>query len=147
MLRRLSAAPVLRFGVVGVAMSALHLVVFHLVAGRLVAELANLVAFLVVTQVNFVVSDRFTWASRRVATLSTRELALRVLAFNGTAASGFALNALAFSAAYRLLGAGDTASAVVGVLAGAGATFLLSSRLVFRRAAVAPAPALAPAPH
>lgn len=141
MLRRLLGSPVLRFGVVGLAMSALHLVVFHLVAGRLVAELANLVAFLVVTQVNFVVSDRFTWASRRTVGRPLRERALRVLAFNGTAASGFALNALAFSAAYRLLGAGETTSAVVGVLAGAGATFLLSSRFVFRRATVALAPA------
>lgn len=136
MLRRLSSSPVLRFGVVGVAMSALHLAVFHLVVGATVAELANLVAFLVVTQVNFLVSDRWTWASRRGATTSVGAQALRLLAFNGTAAVGFALNAVAFSTAYRLLDVPATPSAVVGVLAGAGATFLLSSRLVFRRTPV-----------
>ena len=141
MLRRLSASPLVRFGVVGVMMSALHLVVFHLVAGRTVAELANLVAFLVVTQVNFLVSDRWTWASRRGAARTVRTQALRLLAFNGTAASGFALNAVTFSAAYRLLDVPATPSAVLGVVAGAGATFLLSSRFVFRRVPAALAPA------
>lgn len=133
MLRTVAASPLLRFAVVGSAMSALHLVVFHLLLGRTVAELANLVAFLVVTQVNFVVSDRWTWASRRVHGRAVRVQVARLLAFNATAASGFALNALAFSAAYRLLGLPATPSALVGIVAGAGATFLLSSRLVFRR--------------
>lgn len=140
MLRRLLATPVVRFGVVGVAMSALHLVVFHLVVGATVAELANLVAFVVVTQVNFLVSDRWTWASRRVRSRSSRQQALRLLAFYGTAASGFLLNALAFSVSYRLLDLGATPSAVVGVGTGAGATFLLGSRFVFRRLPAVPAP-------
>ncbi|SDO74744.1 Putative flippase GtrA (transmembrane translocase of bactoprenol-linked glucose) [Klenkia soli] len=138
MLHVLRTSPVLRFAVVGVAMSALHLAVFHLLAGRVVAELANVVAFLVVTQVNFAVSDRWTWASRRVAGRPLRAQLARLLAFNATAASGFALNALAFSVAFRLLGLGATPSALVGIVAGSGATFLLSSRLVFRRSPAIP---------
>ncbi len=133
MLHTLRTSPVPRFAVVGLAMSALHLAVFHLLSGRVVAELANLVAFLVVTQVNFAVSDRWTWASRRVPGGLLRERTARVLAFNAMAASGFAVNALVFSVAFRVLGLGATAGALVGIVAGAGATFLLSSRVVFRR--------------
>ena len=134
-------SPIWRFAVVGVVMSGTHLLVFTALADRLVAELANVVAFLVVTQLNFVVSDRWTWSSRRVRGRSMRARLAQVVAFNATAASGFALNAVAFSVALRVLGLPATPSALVGIVAGAGATFLLSSRLVFRRAPAGSLPA------
>ncbi|MBB3675581.1 GtrA family protein [Modestobacter versicolor] len=137
MLRALRSATVVRFAVVGVAMTVLHLAVFRLASGWVVAEAANVVAFLVATQVNFAVSYYWTWSSRRTPGRETVGSVLRRAAlFNGSAAAGFGVNAAVFSLAYRVIGTTAMTSALVGTVASAGASFLLSSRLVFRRPAL-----------
>jgi putative flippase GtrA len=134
MLRALCHASAVRFAVVGLAMTALHLAVFRAVSPFVVAEAANLTAFVLVTQVNFAVSYWWTWSSRRVAGEETvRSVLSRVAAFNGTAAVGFGANAVVFSLAYRVVGTTSMVAAVVATSVSAAASFLLSSLVIFRR--------------
>jgi putative flippase GtrA len=133
MLRALCASTGPRFAVVGLAMTVLHLSVFRLMASRSVAEVANVVAFLVVTQINFSLSHYWTWSSRRVAAEETvRAVLRRALVFNGSAALAFSVNAAVFSLAYRGVGTSSMVSALVATVASAAASFLLSSRVAFR---------------
>src|SRR4028119_2218574 len=152
-----------RFAVVGLAMTALHLVIFTLVLPWSVPETANVVAFLTAPQVNFALSYSWTWSSRRPPGRETVGYVIRrAFLFNGSALLGFSLNAVVFSTAYRIVGmpplggargaparCGLTAgvfppacrivgmprlgSAVVATAASAAASFLLSSRVVFTR--------------
>jgi putative flippase GtrA len=137
MLRALSAArrsAGTRFAVVGAAMTVLHLAVFTAASTRVPVEAANVVAFLLVTQVNFVVSYRWTWASRRVPGREpVRAVVRRAVVFNGSAALTFGVNAAVLSLAYRVAGATPLVSAVVATVVSAGASFLMSSRVVFAR--------------
>jgi putative flippase GtrA len=57
----------------------------------------------------------------------------RAVLFNGSAGLGFGVNAAVFSTAHRLVGLSPLESAVVATFAGAAASFLLSSRVVFVR--------------
>lgn len=137
MLRALCRAQTTRFAVVGLAMTALHLAVLQLVLPVAVAEVANVVAFLTATQVNFALSYFWTWSARRPLGHETAGYVLRrALLFNGSATLGFGVNAVVFSAAHRLAGLGPTASALVATVASAVASFLLSSRVVFARRSV-----------
>lgn len=132
MLRALVRAPAVRFVVVGLAMTVLHLVVFGLLEPYTVPEVANVVAFVCVTQVNFAISYSWTWSSRRPAgRQSDGSLLRRAVLFTGSASVGFAINATVFSTAHRLAGLTPFQSAVVATAAGAAAAFLLSSRVVF----------------
>ncbi|SDX96501.1 Putative flippase GtrA (transmembrane translocase of bactoprenol-linked glucose) [Modestobacter sp. DSM 44400] len=134
MLRALSRASGTGFALVGLAMTVLHLAVFRLLATRSVAEVANVGAFVIATQVNFAISYYWTWSSRRLVGEETaRSVARRAIVFNGSAALGFGVNAAVFSTAYRLLGTSPMASALVGTVVSAAASFFLSSRVVFRR--------------
>jgi putative flippase GtrA len=130
-LRRIDGA---RFIVVGLAMTALHLAVFRLVVPWSIPEVANVVAFLVATQVNFACSYFWTWSSRRPIGHETVGYVLRRgVLFNGSALLGFGINAAVFSAAYRIAGAPPMVSAVVATAVSAAASFLISSRVVFAR--------------
>ena len=132
MLGSLRHASATRFAVVGLAMTVLHLTVFHLVSGWVVAEAANVTAFVVVTQVNFVLSYYWTWAPRRVAGAETlRSVLRRAALFNGSAALGFGVNAAIFSVVYRVAGLGPMTSALIATVGSAAASFVLSSRVVF----------------
>lgn len=132
MLRALCRAPGVRFVVVGLAMTALHLAVLQLVVPVAVAEVANVVAFLVATQVNFLLSYFWTWRDRRPVGRESAGCVLRRAAlFNGSATAAFAVNAVAFSAAHRLAALGPSPSALVATVASAAASFLLSSGVVF----------------
>jgi putative flippase GtrA len=143
MLRALCAASAPRFVLVGLAMTVLNLALFRGLSPLLVAELANLSAFLLVTQVNFAVSYLWTWSSRRVAAEETvRSVLRRALAFNGSATLGFGVNALVFSLTHRVAGTSPMVSAVLATSASAAANFLLSSLVVFRRPPL-PAPGAA----
>jgi putative flippase GtrA len=134
MLRALWRAQTARFAVVGLVVTALHLVVFRLVLPWSVPEVANVIAFLVATQVNFALSYSWTWSARRpVGSETVGSVLRRALLFNGSAALGFGVNAVVFSAAHRLVGLGPMHSAVVATVASAAANFLLSSRFVFAR--------------
>jgi putative flippase GtrA len=134
LLQALCRAQATRFAVVGLAMTALHLAVLNLVLPWTVAEVANVVAFLTATQVNFALSYSWTWSARRpVGSESVGSVLRRALLFNGSAALGFGVNAAVFSAAHRLVGLGPTQSALGATVASAAASFLLSSRVVFAR--------------
>jgi len=134
MLHALCRAQTTRFAVVGLTMTALHLAVLRLVLPGTVAEVANVVAFLVATQVNFALSYWWTWSARRPRGQETVGHVLRrALLFNGSAALGFAVNAVVFSTVHRLVGLGPTTSALVATVASAAASFLLSARVVFAR--------------
>lgn len=132
MLVRLCRTPALRFAAVGLAMTALHLGIFRVLLALAVPEVANVVAFLCVMQVNFAVSYLWTWSSRRPVGHETVGYVLRRAAlFAGSAATGFGVNAAVFSVAYRLADLPPLHSAVLATAVSAAATFLLSSRIVF----------------
>jgi putative flippase GtrA len=134
MLHGLWRAHSARFAVVGLAMTALHLVVFVLVSPWTVPEVANVVAFLTATQVNFTLSYFWTWSSRRpVGRETVGHVVRRLVLFNGSAFLGFCVNAAVFSTAHRLVGIPPLPSAVVATTASAATSFLLSSRVVFTR--------------
>ena len=134
MLQALWRSPTARFAVVGLAMTALHLAVFRLVLPWTMPEVANVIAFLTATQVNFALSYFWTWSARRPLGEETVGSVLRrAVLFNGSAGLGFGVNAAVFSTAHRLVGLSPLESAVVATFAGAAASFLLSSRVVFVR--------------
>jgi putative flippase GtrA len=148
MLRVLLRARTARFAVVGLAMTALHLAVFQIVLPVSLPEVANVVAFLVATQVNFGFSYLWTWSSRRpVGRETVSSVFRRALLFNGSAALGFGVNAAVFSTAHRLIALAPLASAIVATAASAAATFLLSSRVVFARRPVLDAADVAASPR
>ena len=132
MLLALCRAPGVRFALVGLGMTALHLAVFRLVLPVTVPEIANVVAFLAATQVNFVLSYLWTWSSRRpVGSETLRGILSRALAFTGSALLGFGVNAAAFSTASRIAGLPPLVSAVAATVVSGATNFLLGSRLVF----------------
>ena len=134
MLRLLCRAATARFAVVGSAMTVLHLAVFRLLLPWTVPEVANVVAFLVATQVNFFLSYFWTWSARRpVGHETVGSVLRRAVLFNGSAALGFGVNAAVFSTALRIVGLTPLQSAVAATGASAAATFLLSSCVVFAR--------------
>ncbi len=134
MLHALWHARTARFAVVGLAITALHLAVFRLVSPQVVPEVANVVAFLTATQVNFALSYLWTWSSRRpVGSETVGYLVRRALLFNGSALLGLCVNAAVFSTAHRITGSSPLQSAVLATAASAAASFLLSSRIVFTR--------------
>ncbi|TXR56134.1 GtrA family protein [Quadrisphaera setariae] len=134
-----------RFAVTGVAMTLLHLAVFRLLSGHVLAEVANATAFVVATQVNFLASYHWTWASRRAGVREPlRAVARRALLFNASVLVAFGANSLAFWAAHRLFGASGTASVLLATVVSAAVSYLVSSRLVFaRRVLAVAAPAAA----
>ena len=134
MLHALRHAHSARFAVVGLTMTALHLAVFALVSPWSVPEVANAVAALTATQVNFALSYFWTWSSRRPVGRETVGYVVRRAAlFNGSALLGFGVNAAVFSTAHRITGIPPLQSAVMATAASAAASFLLSSRVVFTR--------------
>jgi putative flippase GtrA len=134
MLHALWRAHSARFAVVGLTITALHLSVFALVSPWSVPEVANVVAFLTATQVNFALSYCWTWSSRRPVSRETVGYVIRrAVLFNGSASLGFCVNAAVFSTAHRIAGIPPLQSAVVATAASAAASFLLSSRVVFTR--------------
>ena len=150
-MRALLRAPAARFVVVGLAMTVLHLLVFWLLVRHTVPEVANVVAFLTVTQVNFAASYLWTWSSRRpLGQESVASVLRRAVLFTGSASAGFGINATAFSVAHRLAGLAPLEAALVATAASAAGTFLLSSYVVFARpgAGILPDPvAGTPAPE
>jgi putative flippase GtrA len=150
MLRPLSRAPAVRFTVVGLAMTVLHLLVFRALSAVTIPELANSGAFVVATQVNFALSYCWTWSTRRQPGGETPgRVASRAVLFNASASAAFLVNAAVFAAAHRLAAVEPLPSALVATAVSACASFVVSSRLTFARSApVAPlaAPAVAVAP-
>ncbi len=130
-----------RFALVGLGITGVHFLVLAALLPVVVPEVANALAFVVATQVNFAVSYSWTWASRRgPGREGPRQLARRLGLFNASALVAFAVNAAAFAGAHRLLDTPPLVSAVVATVLSAVVSFVVSSRLVFARRTLAPAP-------
>jgi 4-amino-4-deoxy-L-arabinose transferase-like glycosyltransferase/putative flippase GtrA len=89
---------------------------------------ANALAMLVSAQVNFWLSQTFTWRDREAADLGS--LAVRWLRFHGAIAGTALLNLVVFSVAALVLP--HLAAAALGIGTAAVGNFILGDRLVFR---------------
>ncbi len=147
----LSRDPRARFALVGLGVTGVHFGVLAVLLPVVVPEVANALAFVVATQVNFAVSYCWTWASRRgPGREGLHQLARRLGLFNASALVAFGVNAAAFAAAHRLLDTPPLLSAVVATVLSAVVSFVVSSRLVFAQRTLSPAPGPAvqlPAAH
>ena len=97
----------------------------------------NATAFFLSAQLNFVLSSTFTWRDRDVD--GRRWSVRRWISYNGTVLLSLAVNTAAFVAIYPVTGA--LAASVAGVVAGAGATYLICNYIVFRSRRADPVPA------
>jgi putative flippase GtrA len=98
---------------------------------------ANAAAFFLSAQLNFVLSSTFTWRDRDVA--GRRWSLRRWISYNGTVLLSLAVNTAAFVALYPVTG--TLVGSAAGVVAGAGATYLICNYIVFRSRRADPAPA------
>lgn len=147
MLRDLLEDHRVRFAGVGLAMPLLHLAIFRALSPSAVPELANGTAFVLATQVNFLVSFHWTWASRRAPVREPlRRLARRALCFNASMAVALLANSAAFWTAHRLVVLPPTASVLAATAVSAGVAYLTSSRLVFARPGVTTEQVVVPPP-
>jgi putative flippase GtrA len=129
-----SARPHLgRYVLVGVVCTTAQLLAFQaLVWAGMASAIANSLTFVLSTQLNFALSDRYTWVHRRRAgSQSARPWAVRCLAFNATAALGLGVNAIAYFGVHHELGLAPLTAAVAAVAASTMVTYVLSSWLVF----------------
>jgi cellulose synthase/poly-beta-1,6-N-acetylglucosamine synthase-like glycosyltransferase/putative flippase GtrA len=121
--------------IVGAVSTLFQLALLHvlLLLSSTSAELDNSVAFLLSTQLNFGLSDRFTWAHRvRSRAGRVNGLAVRLLSFNASAALGLLVNASVFSSAHHIMGLPVIVSALAAVGSSTAVSYVLSSRVVFR---------------
>jgi putative flippase GtrA len=93
-------------------------------------EPADVVAFILATQLNFVLSSRVTWRDRVAATDGKTSPWRRWLAYQASTASMAVINLLIYTIARH--GMPDLAAAALGIAAGALGNFILGDRLVFR---------------
>jgi putative flippase GtrA len=122
----------IRFGAVGSLCAICQLILLSLlVHARTEAHVANTLAFLASTQLNFVLSSLITWRDRRSVARSFATVGRRLLGYNTLSLGSLLINQLAFAVALRVvpyLGA-----ALVGILAGMLLTYVISGRFLFRR--------------
>jgi putative flippase GtrA len=117
----------LRFALTGGLSGLFQLALLALLTGRGWPELpANLFAFLLAAQVNFVLSLLFTWRDRRTAAPVWR----RWLTFHASIAAMAVVNQLVFVVARTLLP--TLMAATAGIAVAAVGNFLLGDLLVFR---------------
>ena len=132
--RALYANRVMRFVAVGGTCGVIQLSVLHaLVAGAGMDErLANLlIAFPISMELNFVLSQFFTWNDRRSPALQSRKFLARLAMFNVSAIS---TSGVVNQGVFNLLNLfiWYLPAAAIGICAAATANFLLNDRLVFR---------------
>ncbi|HLI29163.1 MAG TPA: glycosyltransferase family 39 protein [Chloroflexota bacterium] len=126
-----------RFAATGTAASLVQLAGLHVgLALGWAPLLANAAALLVATQVNFGLSAGFTWRDRRSPQAAGAALARQWARFHLAMASTAALNWAVFTGARAALP--PSVAAALGILAAAGANFLLGDRIVFRPAGAPP---------
>ena len=123
----------LRFGAVGGSCATLQLLALALLV-RLGAEPhgANVLAFLLSTQVNFALSSVITWRDRRVAP-GLAAAGKRLAGYNALALGSLAINQLVFTLA--LPSASVLVASALGILAGMVLTYTVSGQVLFRRVA------------
>jgi len=91
---------------------------------------ANVVAFLLAAQLNFLLSSTFTWRDRASGAARGRDHWRRWLAYHGAIGGMAALNMLVYSMARHV--APVLAASALGIVAAAVGNFVVGDRLVFR---------------
>ena len=123
----------IRFGAVGSVCALFQLVVLSaLVHLQLELHLANTLAFIVSTQLNFVLSSLITWRDRRVLSRSLVTGARRLAGYNVLALGSLLINQIAFALALHVTS--YLLAGFCGILAGMLLTYAISGRILFRRA-------------
>lgn len=132
LVRTLYANRVVRFITVGGTCGVIQLSVLHaLVTARGVEEhLANLIAFFISMEINFVLSQLFTWRDRWSPALQSRGFAARLAMFNVSAGVSLVINQGVF-AVFNLF-VWYLPAAAIGICAAAFTNFMLNDRIVFR---------------
>jgi len=130
--RTLYANRVIRFLTVGGVCGVIQLSILHtLVAGVGVEEhIANLIAFLISMELNFVLHQMFTWRDRLSPALRPRRILGRLAIFNVSATSTLIINQGTF--ALLILFIWYLPAAAIGICVAAIANFMLNDRVVFR---------------
>ena len=126
-----------RFGAVGATCALFQL--FFL--GQLVhrgaeLHLANTAAFIVSTQLNFVLSSLITWRDRFASRPSLAQLCKRLAGYNMLALASLAINQAIFALALPFTN--YLVAAVLGILVGMILNYAMSGRVIFRRLGRAP---------
>lgn len=136
--RQIDRVPrLIRFGAVGCICALFQLLVLSLlVRAQFEAHIANTVAFLASTQINFALSSTITWRDRRASARSLTLMGRRLLGYNTLALGSLVINQVAFAVALRALP--YLGAALVGILAGMLLTYVISGRLLFRRTLAPP---------
>jgi putative flippase GtrA len=131
--RRLYENRIARFVAVGGSCGVIQLSILHgLVAGAgMGARLANLIAFLISMELNFVLNQFFTWRDRWSSTIHPLKLLARMAMFNVSAASTSGVLNQGVSNILMIF-IWYLPAAALGICAAASVNFLLNDRLVFR---------------
>jgi putative flippase GtrA len=129
--RTLFANRLARFLAVGGTCGVIQLSILHaLVVSDVEAHLANLAAFIVSMELNFVLSQFFTWRDRWSPTLSFGKVMGRLALFNVAATTTGSVNQGVF-AVFNLF-IWYMPAAAIGICLASITNFLLNDRLVFR---------------
>lgn len=122
----------LRFAAVGGVCGLVQIVcLVALTRLGLAAIPANVGAYLLSAQLNFLLSNRFIWHDRWSRRTRGRDLLERWLSFHGSIAGTFVLSQAVFIAARTVLP--DVIASALGIGVSAVANFLIQDRLTFRR--------------
>ncbi|MCC7369512.1 MAG: glycosyltransferase family 39 protein [Chloroflexi bacterium] len=120
----------LRFAMTGGVAALTQLLLLELFAARGMPSLAaNALAFLLAAQVNFWLSQLFTWRDRG-DDLTAASVATRLARFHGGILGTAFLNMAVFAMTVTVLPQG--LAAILGILAGAAGNYVLGDRFVFR---------------
>lgn len=134
----------LRFAAVGGVCGLLQIAfLVVLKAMGLAAIPANVGAYLLSAQLNFLLSNRVIWHDRWSSRATGRDLTRRWLAFHGSIAGTFLLSQGVFIAARLALP--DVLASALGIGVSAAANFVIQDRLTFRRIRTRHALAVVPA--
>jgi len=131
--RRVLSARVVKFALVGGSCGLVQLAILHtLVTAGLEEHLSNLIAFIISMEVNFTLSQLFTWRDRWSASLGAGTLLRRLVFFNAAATTTGVVNQGVFALLNLFIE--YLPAAAGGIAVAAFTNFALNDRLVFRRA-------------
>jgi putative flippase GtrA len=129
--RRVLSKRVVKFIAVGGACAVVQLSVLHgLVSADVEEHLANLIAFIISMELNFVLHQFVTWRDRWSPSLHPAKLLGRLLLFNASASTTGVINQGVF-AIFNLF-IWYLPAAAIGIGVAAFTNFLLNDRLIFR---------------
>lgn len=121
-----------RFGAVGCTCAALQLLILELlVRSGVELHAANVIAFILSTQVNFALSSVITWRDRLASLCQPAAIVKRLAGYNALALGSLLINQATFALA--LPHTHYLAAAACGILAGMLLTYAISGSLLFRR--------------